>query len=287
VTGPTGAIQSADPADPADPAGPSLPLVPAMQVPTSSRLLAGRVAVITGGASGIGRATAQAFAAHGAAAVVIADRRPDPREGGRPIVDLVRNAGAAAEFVATDVTRVGDLQRAVEVAERLGGLTTMVNCAGIFRREDFFEVTEDSFDQLLSVNLRGTFFGCQVAAAAMRERGGVIVNLASVASYRGSVGHSTYHASKGAVQSLTYALARDLAPYRIRVNAVHPGAVDTSMMRVDDPVLPTLDAAVAFPLGRPALPADIANSIVYLASDLASYVSGASITVDGAAAAMG
>ena len=250
-------------------------------------LLAGKVAVITGAASGIGRATAQAFAAQGAAAVVVADLRQEPREGGRPTADLLADTGVTAEFVATDVTRPDDLRRAVAVAESLGGLTTMVNCAGVFRREDFFEVTEESYEQLLAVNVRGTFFGCQAAASVMRERGGSIVNLASVASYRGSVGHATYHASKGAVQSLTYALARDLAPYRIRVNAVHPGAVDTLMLRVDDPVLPSLDPESAFPLGRPATAEDIAAAIVYLASDLAGYVSGSSLTVDGATGSSG
>jgi NAD(P)-dependent dehydrogenase (short-subunit alcohol dehydrogenase family) len=255
--------------------------------PGSSGLLAGKVAVITGAASGIGRATAQAFAAHGAAAVIVADFRSEPREGGRTTVDLVQDAGTSARFVETDVTRPADLVRAVAIAESLGGLTTMVNCAGIFRREDFFEVSEESFDQMLAVNVRGTFFGCQAAAALMRERGGSIVNLASVASYRGSVGHATYHASKGAVQALTYALARDLAQFGIRVNAVHPGAVDTSMLRIDDPVLPAIDAATAFPLGRPASATDVANAIVYLVSDLSEYVSGASLTVDGATGSSG
>jgi len=252
-----------------------------------SGLLPGTVAVITGAASGIGRATAQAFAAHGAEAVVVADVRNEPREGGRATVDVVQDAGATAQFVQTDVTQPADLTRTVAVAESLGGLTAMVNCAGIFRREDFFDVTEESYDQMLAVNVRGTFFGCQAAAKAMQQRGGSIVNLASVASYRGSLGHATYHASKGAVQALTYALARDLAQFGIRVNAVHPGAVDTSMLRVDDPVLPEIDASTAFPLGRPASATDVANAIVYLASDLADYVSGASLTVDGATGSSG
>jgi L-rhamnose 1-dehydrogenase len=250
-------------------------------------LLSGSVAVITGAASGIGRATAQAFAANGAAAVVVADMREEPREGGRTTVDALADTGVAVEFVKTDVSRPDELERAVAVAESMGGLTTMVNCAGLFGREDFLDVTPESYDRMMAVNVRGTFFGCQAAARVMRARGGAIVNLASVASYRGSVGHATYHASKGAVQSLTYALARDLAPFRIRVNAVHPGAVDTSMLRVDEPVLTTLDPAAAFPLGRPASANDVANAIVYLASDLASYVSGASLTVDGATGSSG
>jgi NAD(P)-dependent dehydrogenase (short-subunit alcohol dehydrogenase family) len=252
-----------------------------------SDLLSGCVAVVTGAASGIGRQTALAFAEHGARAVVVADVRPEPREGGRPTVELLGELGAESVFVATDVRRRADLEVAVAAADRWGGLTAMINCAGIFRREDFLAVTEDDLDLMLAVNVRGTFFGCQVAADAMGARGGSIVNLASVASYRGSVGHAAYHASKGAVQSLTYALARELAPQGIRVNAVHPGAVDTSMMRIDEQVLTRPDAAAAFPLGRPAAPADVAGAIVYLCSDLSSYVSGASLTVDGAAGAMG
>jgi NAD(P)-dependent dehydrogenase (short-subunit alcohol dehydrogenase family) len=251
-----------------------------------SAALHGKVALITGAASGIGRATALAFADQGAAAVVVADLRAEPREGGAATVDLLAQHGVAAEYVRVDVTVRDDLRKAVDVAERRGGLTTMVNCAGIFGREDFFETSEESFDRMLAVNVRGTFFGCQAAAEAMRDRGGAIVNLASVASYRGSSGHASYHASKGAVQSLTYALARDLAPHRIRVNAVHPGAVDTSMLRVDEPVLSAIDSAT-FPLGRPASPEDVATAIAFLASDAASYISGASLTVDGAAAAMG
>jgi NAD(P)-dependent dehydrogenase (short-subunit alcohol dehydrogenase family) len=249
-------------------------------------LLAGRVAVITGASSGIGRATALAFADHGAAAVVVADQRRDPREGGRNTVELLRERGVAAAFVEVDVSSAVGLRKAVDAAEQLGGLTTMVNCAGVFRREEFLSVTEQDFDRIVAVNVRGTFFGCQAAAAAMCERGGSIVNLASVASYRGSVGRASYHASKGAVQSLTYALSRELAPFGIRVNAVHPGAVDTSMLRIDEPVLPTADPAT-FPMGRPAQVEDIAGAIVYLASDLAIYVSGSSLTVDGAAGAMG
>ena len=252
-----------------------------------SGLLAGCVAVITGAASGIGRQTAVAFAEHGARAVVVADLRPDPREGGPTTVDLLTERGVASVFVPTDVRRRADLAAAVAAADRWDGVTAMVNCAGIFRREDFLEVSEDDFDLVVDVNVRGTFFGCQVAAAAMGPRGGSIVNLASVASYRGSVGHASYHASKGAVQSLTYALAQELAPRGIRVNAVHPGAVDTSMMRVDEQVLTRPEALAGFPLGRPAHPADVAGAVVYLCSDLASYVSGASLTVDGAVGARG
>ena len=189
--------------------------------------------------------------------------------------------------VATDVTRPEQLAAAVEVAAEFGALTTMVNCAGVFRREDFLSVTEADYEQMFAVNVRGTFFGCQAAARAMREHGGSIINLASVASYRGSIGHATYHASKGAVQALTYALARDLAGFGIRVNAIHPGAVDTTMLRVDDPVLPSTDVKAVFPFGRPGEPTDIADAAVFLASDLSRYVSGTSLTVDGAAASMG
>ncbi len=252
-----------------------------------SGLVDGQVVVVTGASSGIGRAVALTLAREGAA-VVAADLSAEPREGGAPVSAAIVEAGGRCEFLATDVTRPDDLVAAVDSADGFGGLTGMVNCAGVFRRENFLEVTPEQYEAMFAVNVRGVFFGCQAAARAMRRRGagGSIVNLASVASYRGSAGHATYHASKGAVASLTYALARDLAGDGIRVNAVHPGAVDTSMLRVDDPVLPTLDPST-FPMGRPVAPQDVADAVLYLLSPLSAHVSGTSLTVDGAAAAMG
>lgn len=247
-------------------------------------LLTDRVAVVTGGASGNGRAIARAYAEHGAD-VVVADVREAPRRGGTPTHELVERAGRTAEFVDCDVTDRADLAAAVEAAERLGGVDVMVNNAGVFRQEAFLEVTETEFERLLDVNLKGTFFGAQVAAERMVESdGGVILNLSSVAGLRGSGGFTTYAASKGAVRLLTYALADELGPGDVRVNAIHPGIIDTAMTAEDVPLVDgeAGDALVEqIPSGRFGEPEDVADAALYLASDLADYVTGESLVVDG------
>lgn len=249
-------------------------------------LLADKVAVITGGASGVGRAIAMAFADHGAAAIVIADMQPDPREGGQPTHEVLRSGGVESVFVKTDVTSSDDVEAAVQAAQAFGGLDVMVNNAAVYKRQSVFDVTEADLDHLLAVNVKGTFYGCQRAAAAVRTRGGVIINVSSVAANRGAADQSPYSTSKGAVRSLTYSLARELAPLGIRVNALHPGLTDTAMVRAERPDFLSPESLAALPLGA-ASPQDIANAAVFLASGLAGHVSGTSLTVDGAAGSMG
>ncbi|MFF4767357.1 SDR family NAD(P)-dependent oxidoreductase [Streptomyces sp. NPDC001255] len=243
-------------------------------------LLDGKVAVITGAASGMGRAMALAFTEEGAKAVVVADLQEQPREGGESTVDLVRAAGGQSVFVRTDVTSPEELTAAVAAATEFGGLDVFVNNAGIFRNKPITETTEADFDLLMGINLKGTYFGAQAAARALiaQGRGGVILNLSSVAGIQGSRGFSAYNASKGGVRLLTYSLADELGEHGIRVNAIHPGIVETVMTTQDVPVA---DKAVT-PLGRNGRPEDVAKAAVYLASDAASYVSGTSLVVDGA-----
>lgn len=249
-----------------------------------SGLLAGKVAVVTGGASGMGRSICARMAEEGAAHVVIADRREDPREGGPTTSELVAGAGGSSEFVWTDVTRPDELAAAVERATAAGGLDVMVNNAGVFGVEDFFAWTEDDYDRLMDVNVKGVFFGCQAAARQMRGRGGSIVNLSSIGGLRGSGAFPTYCASKGAVRLLTYSLGDLLGRYGIRVNSVHPGVIDTTMTRSDARFVGDDGenlSSMEIPLGRVGKPRDVADAVVYLASDLAAYVSGTSLTVDG------
>jgi NAD(P)-dependent dehydrogenase (short-subunit alcohol dehydrogenase family) len=247
-------------------------------------LLTGKVVVVTGGASGMGRAISARTAEEGAAAVVIADVRREPREGGGPTSDLVAAAGAQCQFVETDVTRPDDLKRAVAAADPFGGVDVMVNNAGVFSREDFFEWTERDYDRVMDVNVKGVFFGCQAAARAMRGRGGAIVNLSSIGGIRGGGLFPTYCSSKGAVRLLTYSLGELLGPHGIRVNAIHPGVIDTSMTRIDAPLVSDDGESlsqIVIPLGRVGQARDVADAAVYLASDLASYVNGTSLVVDG------
>lgn len=246
--------------------------------------LAGRVALITGGSSGIGRATALLFAREGAS-VVVADTQTRPRGGGIPTAELIETAGGNTVHVPCDVTRSGDRAAAVEAAERLGGLDILVNNAGIFQSQPFLEVGETDYDTMAGVNVKAVFFMAQTAARVMvPRRSGSIINLSSVAGLQGSGSFTSYCTSKFAVRGLTYALADELGPMGIRVNAVHPGLIATAMTTTDVPIVGAPNAATreqAIPLQRIGDVDDVARAILMLASDLAEYITGASLVVDG------
>ncbi len=244
-------------------------------------LLEDRTVVVTGGASGIGREICLHAADHGAN-VVVADLRESPRLGGVPTHEAIREeTHREAAFVECDVTVPADLDRAAETAEEFGGLDVFVNNAGIFRRESYMEIDEADYDEMMAVNAKGPFFGGQAAARHMDE--GAIVNVSSIAALHGNGDHPVYDASKAAVSNLTKSMADALGP-DIRVNAVLPGVIETAMTTEDVPTVGTEREQRYegdIPAERFGEPADVARAVVYLASDMADYVTGAELVVDG------
>lgn len=250
-----------------------------------SELLSGKTAVVTGASSGNGRAIARTFAENGAD-IVVADIREEPRLEGTPTHELVaQETDASASFVECDVTSNDDLRAAITQADEYGGIDVMVNNAGIFAdSDDLLAVTEAEYRTMMDINTKGPFFGSQFAAERMRESGGGnIINISSINGDVGTKSNVAYCASKGAVRVMTYALADALAP-DIRVNAIHPGMIETAQIVKDydhleaDEEQERLDT---IPLGRQGRPEEIAKAALFLASDLASYVTAASLVVDG------
>lgn len=231
-----------------------------------------KVVVVTGGNSGMGRAMALGFAARGAR-VVVGDRAAEPEPfGDAPIV-----------YQRCDVSQAQDVQQLVAAAtSRFGRLDVLVNNAGINGPlMPLAELQDDAVDAVLGVNLKGTLHGLKYGLQAMVGQGrGVIINIASVQGLRPIyAGASIYAASKAAVVSLTRSAAHEYGQYGIRVVGVAPGPIDTPMLRAADP---TMSIANSVPLQRVGTPQELANSVLWLASDAASYVSGCVLTVDGA-----
>jgi NAD(P)-dependent dehydrogenase (short-subunit alcohol dehydrogenase family) len=249
-------------------------------------LLTDTTAVVTGGASGLGRAVAALFADHGAA-VVVADLRPEPRRDGPPTHELIENRDGEAAFVECDVTDYDDCVAAVEAAEEFGGIDVMVNNAGIVGPQTpLVDLDFDEYQTLMDVNLNGVFHGSKAAAIAMLEQGngGSIINMSSVAGMQGYGNITPYSAAKGGVRLFSYALASELGPDGIRVNAVHPGVIETAMTTEDSPTVGTEEGEQlkeTIPLRRFGRAEDVAGVCGFLASDLASYVTAESIVVDG------
>jgi NAD(P)-dependent dehydrogenase (short-subunit alcohol dehydrogenase family) len=249
-------------------------------------LVDNKTVVITGAASGIGREMALRFAEEGAD-VVVADVRREPRGSGMPTHKIIsRKTDVRAKHIFCDVSNVGDIEAAIDAADEFGGVSILVNNAGILTDTPFFEVTEQEYNQIMDVNVKGQFFAAQYAADRMRstDTKGAILNISSTLGIRGSGDLVAYTVSKGAVKMLTYALASELGPEGIRVNAIHPGTIDTEMNRQDLKILGTEkedQLRKAVPLRRLGIPQEVADAAVYLASDMSSYVNAESLIVDG------
>ena len=246
--------------------------------------LQGKVALITGGASGIGRATALLFAREGAAVAVV-DR---DEAGGQAVADTIVRDGGHALFECADVARAADCQRVVErTARELGGLDILFNNAGITRRATVLELSEADWDRVMSINVKSVFLLCKYAVPLMRQAGGgSIINTASGWGLVGGPKAVAYCASKGAVVLLTKAMAIDHGGDNIRVNCICPGDTDTPMLRdearqVGEPGDRYLAEAARRPLRRVGRPDEIAQAALYLASDVSSFVTGTSLVVDG------
>jgi len=247
-------------------------------------VLEGKRALITGGASGIGRAAALLFAREGAA-VAVADLN---EAGGQAVVDQIRGEGGRAVFIRCDVTQAGDCRRAVEQAvAEFGGLDVLFNNAGIIRRATVVNADEADWDRVMAVNVKSVFLMSKVAVPVMAAAGGgAIVNTASGWGLVGGQKAAAYCASKGAVVLLTKAMALDHGPQGIRVNCICPGDTDTAMLRQEaaqlgEPVDRFLADSAQRPLGRLGRPEEVAQAALYLASDAASFVTGAALVVDG------
>ena len=239
-----------------------------------------KVVIITGGVGGIGSATVRLFAVEGVKLVIV-----DVNENeGEALASELKDDGYAATFISLDVTNEQQWIRAVDATiEKYGQLDILVNNAGIFRMETVDETDLELWNRIQEVNATGVFLGIKHGAAAMRRSGGgSIVNISSGAGIVGSATGAAYHASKGAVRLLTKAAAIQYAADGIRVNSVHPGVTNTPMIRE---LMADETAGAGFlagtPMGRLGRPEEIANAILFLASDEASFITGAELVVDG------
>lgn len=251
---------------------------------TVSTSLENRIAVVTGGSRGIGRAVALELAKRGAAVVVNYNKSPESAE--KVVAQITADGGRAALFLA-DVSVIDQAAALIKfTVDTFGDLHILVNNAGITKDTLIMMMSEDDWDSVLATNLKSTF-NCSKAAVKymMRKRYGRIVNMASVAGQMGNAGQTNYSASKAGQIGFTKALAREVASRNITVNAIAPGFVDTEILNSIPAEL--MEAAVKFiPLGRKGQPEEIAYAVAFLASDQAAYITGQVLGVDGGMAMM-
>ena len=252
---------------------------------TSTPLFPDQVVIVTGASKGIGQAAAIAFARQGA--LVIVNYRAD-EAGARETLARIEAEGGQARLFQADVAQVADVDRLVERVEaEWGPIRVLVNNAAAFNRQSFLDVSLAELDRVWATNVRGLFYLSQCVARRMvPRRQGSLVHVSSILARHVVEGRAAYAASKGAVESLTFAMALDLAPHNIRVNAVVPGLIRTDALLAGMPDAARQDVIQTYiPTGRFGDPAEMAEAIVFVASERAYYINGALIPVDGGLAA--
>ena len=243
-----------------------------------------KLAVITGGTSGIGLATAAILLKRGIQVALIGRSA----EKGKQAMEMLQEHGSHCTFFQCDISSVSECKRTVKsIIEKYGRLDILINSAGLYMEKLIAEVTEEDYDSIMDVNVKGTYFMCKYALPELRKvPKGAIINVASDAGINGNLLCTTYCASKGAITTFTKALALELSPYHIRVNCVCPGDINTPLLQEQltkekDPLAALEEMRNMYPLGRIGQPEEVAEVIYFLISDAASFVTGAIWTVDG------
>lgn len=239
--------------------------------------LTGKVALVTGGARGLGEATVRLFVEEGAR-VVFGDVLEDAGQA------LAKSLGASASFLRMDVREEGDWQRAIERAQQLGPLNVLVNNAAVVHMASLVDTTNEDYRRVFEINQFGTFLGIRSVVAPMKAAGGgSIINVSSIDGLHSSAGLSAYSSTKWAVRGLTKNAAIELGPYGIRVNSVHPGGMYTTMGGSDRMSVEELNEGTYkhFPLPRVGMPEEVARVILFLATDEGSYCTGSEFVADG------
>lgn len=242
-------------------------------------MLSGKVALVTGAGSGIGKAIALMMAKQGAAVIV---NYGHSQAGANAVVEEIQGMGGVAEAIQCSVNDFEAVASMIkDIAKRYGRIDILVNNAGITKDNLLMMMKEEEFDDVIDVNLKGTFNTMRhIARQMMKQKGGSIINISSVVGVMGNAGQVNYSASKAGIIGMTKSMARELGSRNVRVNAVAPGFVETAMTAVLSEEVKAAGAA-QIPLGRFATPEEIASAVCFLASDNAAYITGQVLCVDG------